>query len=79
MIFNRRKEIHVAVLGTTFPYELLLLLFRHLPRDVSKFFYNFASRSPILMIFTFLKMALKFSEQKISGGSGIRTHAYYEC
>ena len=25
-----------------------------------KNFYNFASRSPILMIFTFLKMALKF-------------------
>ena len=25
-----------------------------------KIFYNFASRSPILMIFTFLKLALKF-------------------
>jgi hypothetical protein len=24
-------------------------------------------------------MALQFIEQKVSGGGGIRTHAYYEC
>ena len=41
-----------------------------------RFFHNFASRSPILMIFTFLKMALKFIEKKISGGGGIRTHEH---
>ena len=47
-VFNRWNEIHVVVLGTTFRHNLLLLL-RHLPWDVSIFFYNFASRSPILM------------------------------
>lgn len=53
----------MAVLGTTFRYDLLLLLLLlcRLPWDVSKLFFdNFPSRSLILMIFTFLKMALKF-------------------
>ena len=62
--------------GLGFPTLMVFILYCI---DLTSFFYNFASRSPILMIFTFLKMALKFIEKKISGGSGIRTHAYYEC
>ena len=57
-LFIRQSEIHVAVLGTTFRHNvlfLLLLLLCHLPRDVSKFFYNFASRSPILAALAYLK------------------------
>ena len=39
LIFNRRNEIHVAVLGMTFRHDLLLLLLLlRIPRDVSKIF-----------------------------------------
>ena len=43
--------------GLGFPTLMVFILYCI---DLTSFFYNFASRSPILMIFTFLKMALKF-------------------
>ena len=43
--------------GLGFPKRMVFILYCI---DLTSFFYNFASRSPILMIFTFLKMALKF-------------------
>ena len=43
--------------GLGFPTRMVFILYCI---DLTSFFHNFASRSPILMIFTFLKMALKF-------------------
>ena len=43
--------------GLGFPTLMVFILYCI---DLTSFFHNFASRSPILMIFTFLKMALKF-------------------
>ena len=61
--------------GLGFPTLMVFILYCI---DLTSFFHNFASRSPILMIFTFLKMALKFiCSSSWVGGRGIKIEAIY--
>ena len=56
--------------GLGFPTRMVFILYCI---DLTSFFYNFASRSPILMIFTFLEMALKFiGSSSSASGRGMK-------